>query len=493
MFLLELRGYKEVDGVMDFSDSPKGLNNSIMIIIIMIIQFINRETELGFLNKKFKTKNTEFIPIYGRRRVGKTELILEFIKDKPSVYFLSSIIEEKENLKKISDLLAEFFDDNALRLNGFKDWESVFIYLGLKKKKFVFVIDEFPYLAGVNKGISSIFQAGWDQYLKDSNIFFILCGSSIGMMYKEVLSYGAPLYGRRTGQIELKSMLFKESVNFFPKYSIEDKVIVYSILGGIPAYLKMFDHKSNLHKNIENILDKNHPFFNEPEILVKEELRESSKYMSILKAIAFGKTKLNDISNYTEIERTTLFKYIEVLIELGFIEKQLPVTEKNQQKSKKGLYFMKDEFFNFWFKFIFPFKSEIEINKTNDILTKIIKEMNQYVGHGFENICRQLIWDFNSITFNKSGRWWNKDEEIDIVCLDEQKRESLFVECKWSSLTEKKASQILEELKEKSKFVEWERKKEYFGLIGKKILGKEKLRKEGFFVWDLEDIKKLMG
>ena len=154
---------------------------------------------------------------------------------------------------------------------------------------------------------------------------------------------------------------------------------------------------------------------------------------------------------------------------------------------------MKDEFFNFWFKFIFPFKSEIEINKTNDILTKIIKEMNQYVGHGFENICRQLIWDFNSITFNKSGRWWNKDEEIDIVCLDEQKRESLFVECKWSSLTEKKASQILEELKEKSKFVEWERKKEYFGLIGKKILGKEKLRKEGFFVWDLEDIKKLMG
>ncbi|HLD57650.1 MAG TPA: ATP-binding protein [archaeon] len=460
----------------------------------MIIQFVDRDYELDFLNKKFRSKEAEFVPIYGRRRVGKTELILEFIKDKPAVYFLSSLIEDKENLKKISELLGDFFNDTALKLNQFSDWGSVFLYLSekAKTKRFIFVIDEFPYLARIKKGISSIFQAGWDQHMKSSNVFLILCGSSIGMMYKEVLAYKAPLYGRRTGQIELKSMLFKDAVEFFPNYSFEDKIRAYALLGGIPAYLKTFDSKISIDKNIENMLNKSHVLFNEPEILVKEELREPSKYMAILKAIAFGKTKVNEISNYTEIERTTLFKYLNVLEELGFIEKQLPVTEKNPHKSKKGLYFLKDEFFSFWFKFIFPFKSEIEIGEADKVIKKIGEGLNQHIGYGFENICRQIIWDLKPIGFTKSGRWWDKDKEIDIVCLEEQKKEALFIECKWSSLKEGDARKVLEGLKEKSKSVDWKRAKENFGLIGKKILGKENLKKDGFFVWDLEDLEKLL-
>jgi len=472
-----------------------------MIIIIMIRMFVNREEELKMLEKKHKKSSFECIVVYGRRRVGKTQLIKRFIEGKKAIYFLADKRGSENNLSRFVISVAEHFDEMPVQTSGFDD---AFKYIGKKcgKKRLIIVFDEFSYLVEKDGSIPSVFQLIIDEILKETNIFLILCGSSISMMEIGVLSYKSPLYGRRTGQILLKPLKFKYLKHFFPTYPIVKRVEAYAILSGIPAYLSEFDAEKSLMQNIENtFLTPTHMFYIEPEMLLREELREPASYFNILQAIASGCTKMTEIANKARFEVKDIPIYINTLIRLGFVKKINPVTEMH--KTKKSLYYISDNFFSFWFSFILENKSKIEGLEKQDVIEKIKKHINQYMGRRFEELCEHFLWEIKKnidMDFNKAGKWWGyrrenserKEVEIDLVCLDEQKREILFVECKWSSLTEKKASHILEELKNKSKSVEWNREKEYFGLFGKKILGKEKLRKEGFFVWDLEDIEKLV-
>ncbi len=456
----------------------------------MRIQFIDRRQELAFLNERYLSRKAEFIPLFGRRRVGKTALLREFAKGKPCVYYVADLVGEKEQLNGISDLLARHFSDTALSLNPFDNWGKVLAYVGekTKKERLVLIIDEFPYLARVNKAVSSVFQKGWDIHLRNSQVFLVLCGSSVGMMYEEVLAYKAPLYGRRTGQIELRALPFSEARFFFPRCSFEEQVKCYTFAGGIPAYLEALG-EGPLEKQMASTFSPNHMLYREPDFLLREELREPASYFSILKAIAFGQTKLNDISQHTGIERTTLSKYLEVLDRLGFVERVLPVTERLPHKSRKGLYRLKDEFFAFWFRFVFPFRSDIEKGDTTQVHSQIMKQFPAHTGQVFETICIQLLPSL-PLPFSPAiaGRWWDKDKEIDIVCLDDTRQQAIFLECKWSALSEQKARQILRELQEKMPFVEGTRTKEYGGLLAKKVAGKENLRKEGYVVFDADDL-----
>ncbi len=455
--------------------------------------FVNRKRELKFLEEKYRLNSAQMIVVYGRRRVGKTFLLKHFAKNKDHVYYLCSKEPEAEQVKEISGKFGELFGDTALKINPFSKWGDLFEYLHEKSgsKKIVFIIDEFPFLASVNNATTSVFQKYWDEQLSGTSVYLVLCGSSVAMMEKETLSYKSPIYGRRTGQWKVTPFDFSDFTKMFPeKFSAESMIKYYSITGGVPFYLEKFDIKKSLEENISNyVFRKGEVLYDEGESLLKQELQEPDTYMSILKAIAVGNSKQSEIANFVGVPSTSLPRYLTTLIKLDIIEKLLPITEN--QKSKKSLYEIKDGFFRFWFKFVYPNRSYIEEENFQKLKHVIDRDFNSFLGKTFENICKQSIHVMDiPIKPTKAGRWWDKDIEIDLLCIDENKKEALFLECKWSDIKEKEARQLMFELKEKSKHVKYTRKKEYFGLIAKNIDGKGNLKKEGFILFDINDIAK---
>ncbi len=463
----------------------------------MIMKFINRKDELAFLNERFKSDSAELLIIYGRRRIGKTELLLQFAKDKPHLYFLASETSERDNLQEIFKRLYELFKDDVLALE--KTWDNLFKYLA-KKNRLIIIIDEFPYLISQNKAIPSLFQRGWDIYLKDSKIFMVLTGSSVGMMEEHTLLYKAPLYGRRTGQWKVEPFKFEELAKFFPHYALEDIIRVYGALDSIPAYLAKFDPQSDFWKNIkENNLKKGSFLYDETDFLLKQELREPKVYKNILKAIALSSTKFSEILNFTGMDKSNLFAYLDVLESLNITEKRIPILDK--PKSKKGRYFIKDNFFKFWFRYVLPNLSSLEEGNVDIVLKKIRDDYDNYVGRSvFEHICMDFLWQIaNKLPFNPEkigGQWGTTTKEkkttsyeIDIVALNDQTKEILFCECKWQDKVN--AKKILEELKEKVKYVQWhnDKRKEYYMIFAKSF--KEKIKEKNLMLFDLKDLEKI--
>jgi hypothetical protein len=437
----------------------------------MGMRFIDREREITSLKKFWEGRDPQLIVIYGKRRVGKTELIKQFIKDKPHIYFLAQKISEQENLKMLGKLVGEYFDDDLLRVNGFNNWQMFFEYLRKHiKERIVIAIDEFPYLAESNKGISSIFQYGWDEYLKETPVYLILCGSSISMMEQEVLGYKAPLYGRRTGQILLKPFDFYQASEFFPELPFEKKLTFFSIVGGNPSYLSKITPEDSIEGNLrKNFLSPEAPLYNEVEFILHEELREPRNYFAILKAIAFNKTKVSEIVNETGFEKSILHKYLFVLEDLQIIEKEVPITEKNPQKSRKGIYKLQDQFFKFWFKYILPNKSKIEEGKIDTVVNIIMEDFNTIVAENYEKVAQDILKrnEERFFSIENVGRWWDKNEEIDLVALNGSENKILFGEVKWSN--KPIGIDIYENLKRKAKLVQWGKdgRVEYFSLFSK--------------------------
>lgn len=437
------------------------------------MKFVNREEELALLNNLYKKASFQFIPVYGRRRVGKTRLVQEFIQGKPAIYYLADSVSEVEQLKNLGREVGNHFKDSILQEAGFKDWYQFFEYLAKKssRKRIAMIIDEFPYLVNSNRAISSIFQKGIDTHLKNSSVFLILLGSSIGMMEREMLFYKAPLYGRRTASLEINEMSFDSLKDFFPKIKFDDLVAIYGIAGGIPAYLEMINQDEGIFENIKQIILKKRTFlYNEVEFLLREELREPRNYFVILRSIAQGKRKLSEIINDTGFEKTLLSRYLDILRKLRLIDKEVPITDKDPERSKQGLYKIHDKFFSFWFRYIFPNRSKLEIGDVDYVMKIIDGTFDHYLSFIFENICkdtcRKLIKE-GKIHFTSIGRWWSRNEEIDVVALDEENRIACFGECKWSN--KKVGEDVFRELLRKSSLVEWEkgRRKDCFIMFSK--------------------------
>lgn len=458
----------------------------------MLLHFIDREQELKILEDKYASNKPELIPIYGRRRVGKTELIRQFIKDKPHFYFLA---KKKRLGDELERFRLKFSKDFNVFIQEVKSWDAVFEEICNHKQgeRLVVVIDEFPFWVEKDTSILSDFQHLWDEVLKGKNIFLILCGSYVSIMENDVLGYKSPLYGRRTGQIEVNRLGFREFVKFFPRWNLDEVIKAYGALDGVPFYIKEFEIGKSFTENVNCTFWKSGSILNkEAEFLLAQELREVEVYLSIMRSIFEGASKLNEIATKSSVEITNINKYINVLIDLKFIATESPVIV-NVPKRKNYVYKISDNFFSFWLSYVYPFKDDIEIGEIAHLKTFFAKDYDRYIGFVFENVCKQIVRNFRlPIGQTKLGRWWHKDKEIDLVCLDENKKEALFFECKWSALSESKARNILEELEGKSKFVGWKRKKEYFGLFGKRVFGKEELRKEGFVVFDLKDMEKAL-
>jgi hypothetical protein len=436
------------------------------------MEFVNREAELDFLNKKWSENKSQLVIIYGKRRVGKTELCIQFAKDKPHIYFLCERIASHKQLQKFTQMLSEYFKDEFLPQEGFKDWETAFKYIANKREKLIVIIDEFPYLAETDKSTPSTFQKAWDIHLKNSKVYLMLLGSSISMMEKTVLFYKAPLYGRRTGQFLIKPFKFKQVRETFPDKTFDEILAIYSIVGGTPLYLNKFYGKNYLDVVKDEILKKGQPLYEEVEFLLREELKEPRNYFVILEALSLGKHKISEIINETGFDKGTTSRYISILDSLQITKKEIPVTEKIPEKSRKGIYVIDDNFFNFWFRFVFKNKSFLEENRIAEVSSKVKEAMPQLMSENYERVSGEILFNAIleeklSVKFETYGRWWDRNEEIDLIALNNRTNEILFGEVKWSNKVV--GTNIYEDLKRKSQKVEWGKKnrKEYFALFSK--------------------------
>jgi len=401
--------------------------------------FVNRIEELNYLEKLHKEQDAHFIIMYGRRRIGKTELLKQFSKNKKHLFFSSDLSSEQEQLKQFSEKIFWLTEESFLQTQPFGSWEALLRYIfdHLVTKIPLIIIDEFPYLCISNPALPSVLQKIWDEKGKKSNIFLILCGSYMSFMEKEVLGSKSPLFGRRTGQVVLHPLSFEDLKFFFPRYSEGDKVFAYSILGGTPAYLQRFSDHKTIEQNVkEEILNKNGFLFSEPRFLLIEELREPAIYFSILKAIAFGRTRLNEIVQETGIsDPHKVNKYLSVLRELRIVKREVPITEDKPYKSRKGIYLLADPFFRFWFRYVLPNMSYLEEGDLDFVWEEKIKpSLDIFAGFTFEDICFQRLKNLNRKNMlpfkaRSIGRWWNNKEEIDIVAYDDQ-QSFIFGECK---------------------------------------------------------------
>lgn len=413
--------------------------------------FVNREKELQLLDDEYLKDSFTFSVIYGRRRVGKTTLLKNYIQDKPAIYFLVTLENELIVLKRFQNIVADFFDDDFLRELDLKGFEQLFQYITKKNfdKKLIIIIDEFQYLTKINSSMPSLFQYIIDELLKNKNIHLILCGSIISMMYKQTLSYDSPLYGRRTSAIKLEALEFKYISKFFPKKNQNELIELYALLYGVPKYLEMFKEQDNIFKAIEkNILDRNAYLYDEPRFILQNEVNEPISYFSILEVIAGGEHKIGNIAGKLGKNVQNITSFISKLIELDIIYKEVPITENHPNKSKKGLYFIKDNFFRFWFLYVLKYKSQLELDNTQYVLNKIKENFSGYVAKTYEDIC--INYTLKNYNLLKCGRWWSKENEIDIVGVS---TDYIVVgECKYSN--KKVGLNILEELKIKSKKID---------------------------------------
>jgi hypothetical protein len=473
-------------------------------------KFINREKELSFLNKLYNNKESDLFILYGRRRIGKTKLALEFIKNKPSVYYMCTEEGDLINIKQFQKELSLIVDNdfNNLKIDNWNDLFTLFFKYYTKKEKLVIVIDEFPYLIKKNSDIPSIFQKVWDQLLINKNIILILTGSSISIMEKKVLNIKSPLYGRRTAQWELEPINFNHFQLFLPKYNIKDLCKIYFVFGGIPAYLLKLDPNKSVKDNIvEQIFTKGNFLNQEGNLLLNYEFSETTNYKLILSAIAQGHQKQKEIVDYTHLDYSLVSKYLFVLKNLSLIVEEIPITENKRFKGR--LYKIKDNYLEFWFKYLFLNKSFIESHTALDAYNFYEKNIDLYYGRKFEELINDLFLSYKlpfSGKYTDFGRMWGavpkkqilddgaSTYEIDVVGLDKiNKKNILFCEVKWSDNIN--ANNVMSSLTKKAKYVKWgfeDRVEEYIVVarsFTKKISSFNDLPVKCF---DLEDISKLL-
>ena len=434
-------------------------------------RFIDREFEMRALEKEYAKETASFVIVYGRRRVGKTTLLSEFAKNKRTIYFLATQESEAVNRNIFKEKAAEALHNELLSDAVIDKWDTIFraIVSDNKGEKIVVIIDEFQYLGKTNPAFPSVFQKIWDEILKESNMMLILCGSLISMMVSQTLVYSSPLYGRRTAQIRMKQIPFQYYHEFCRDLSLKEQIERYAVTGGVPKYIESFSDSDDIFTGIaDNILDLSGYLYEEPYFLLQQEVSELGSYFSVLRAIAFGNRKLADMASVIGVKATDLTRTLKTLIDLDLVERDVPVTEKNPEKSKKGLYRIKDNYIQFWFTFIYPNQSDIERGNTEYVVEKIKKSfVRSHVAFIYEDICRELLIQNKQLPyhFSKVGRYWDKNTEIDIVAVNEEEKVILFGECKyWSNCVD---VDVFYDLVEKSKKVSWNRedRKEIFALF----------------------------
>ncbi|MBM4248756.1 MAG: ATP-binding protein [Euryarchaeota archaeon] len=456
-----------------------------------MVRFIDREAETAFLEERYRSGGFELVVLYGRRRVGKTEILKRFVRGKPHLYYLADKRGTARNALRLRKEMAGALGEPeiaATELDELFRW-----YSGKAGPRPLIVIDEFPYLVEKDDSIPSVFQLLADGVLSERKAMLVLCGSSLGMMEKAALGAKSPLYGRRTGHWKVLALPFWEARRFIPGAPAERCIGFYSVLGGVPHYLEKFSSDRDTIDNIDReVLSRSGRLYEEIDFLLMEELREPDAYKAILEAIASGRGKAIEIAQLSRIPAQDIDKYLKVLTRLGIVGRDRPVTEG--PKSKRSRYFIADPLFRLWFTFCEPRKSELELGETASCRELMERQLPAFVGKAFEPLCREHLASRFPGRWPRLGRWWGAkrengkrvEVEIDIVGLNDRTGESLFGECKWSEGVDGTA--LLAGLKKKAACVEWRRgaRTETFALFARSF--KRRPTPAGAILFDLGDI-----
>jgi AAA+ ATPase superfamily predicted ATPase len=453
-----------------------------LFIIIMLPQFYNRARELQFLEKRYASGKPELLIIYGRRRTGKTSLIREFLNRKKGIYHLCTKDSIAENIKSLAFKIAKFTGKDHLK--ALDSWDAIFSAISeIKAKKIPIILDEFPYLIELDRAIPSQFQHLWDERLyKDERILLLLCGSSISIMETEVLGVKSPLYGRRTGSWKVTPFTPSDLRKIFPAMDLQTFIGMWSVFGSLPNYFLPYDKRKSLEQNIkELILNKGSFLYEEPKMLLREEFREPRNIYLILKSIASGLCTPGKIQNSAGIDRGNISKYLEMLLETNILG-----YERLYHKKRGGIYFIDDNLFNFWFKFVYPHLSELEMGKSEAVFNDI--DLNVYISGRFERLVQELLM----MKGYQTSRYIFKDLEIDALAFDEKNKRCIIGEVKWEN--KPIGFDILNSLKEKAQQVPVPKGYSKHLLLVSRSGFKdvEKMKNEAE-LWDLEMIERMLA
>lgn len=405
------------------------------------VMFINREAEREQLEQLYRSQAAQLFILYGRRRVGKTELLRFFCADKSHIFFVATLSADASQLAAFSQEIWRFLHGEMVEGFTFPTWEAAFNTLATLPGRPVVVLDEVTYLIEGNKSIPSILQKVWDERLRDSGIFLVLCGSYMGIIEREILNYRAPLYGRRTGVNYLRPLHLPAAAAFFPNYSASEQIEAWAVLGGMPYYLHIFSDQQDIYANIhQHILSNQGTLHNEPQLLLMEELRDPRNYFSILRAIAQGRTRLNEIAQAVgEKDGRAVSRYLDILRQMRVIEREVPVTERQPEKSRRGIYQLQDAFLRFWFRFVHPNQGSLGMGLGTAVLEQRVRPgFDQFMGYAFEDAAQEYLARLaqgGRLPFlpERIGRWWLADDEIDVVAINDTNRALLVGECKWTA------------------------------------------------------------
>jgi AAA+ ATPase superfamily predicted ATPase len=422
--------------------------------------FHDREIELATLESLYAQDGGTLLILYGRRRVGKTTLIQRFLEGKRGLYLLATEESGTENLGYFRSLVADFLGDDLVREAVGLSWEKLAARFTTATGKKVLVIDEFQYLCTSNPAFSSLMQRMYDTVLKPAGVMVVLCGSYIRMMESETLNYDSPLYGRRDGRIRLTQIPFRYFGDFLPGRSEDERIQYFAVTGGVPRYIEMMTHSSDLQTAIdERILDPQSMLFEEPFFLLSHEVRDIGSYFTLLKTLAAGHRRPSEIAATMQIKQTSLSKLLSALMQLDLVERTVPVTEENPEKSKKGLYSIKDHFLSFWFRFVFPYRSSLSMRDFTHARENLRQNfVSGQVSRVFEDICAEKLWALSEKgafggPLQKVAPWWDSRTEIDCVGLGIDRTTLVSAECRYS--VHRIGPAVLADLKRKTERIPW--------------------------------------
>ena len=406
--------------------------------------FVGRQPELDLLDRLWGSKKAELLLLYGRRRVGKSRLLAHWQEKSGCdriLFWVAEPTSSTDQLRRFSQALY-LFERNETAPNKFiyDDWGQAFRAIAkiAEKERVAVFLDEFTYLLELEVGIAAKLQHAWDQELKNSDLLLVISGSHIGMMNKHILNDQAPLYGRATSQLNLLPLPFGATSKYFPKYKPHERVALYSMLGGIPAYWEKFDPDLSVSDNIRfQFLAPGSVLKDEPILLLQDFLQDTHNYVGILRAIAHGDRTISNISTFTGIDRTAIPSFMKALIATDFVARRVPVTTK--ETSRLGNYYITDPWLRFYYRFLFGKQGNLSRGAQNQAIEEIKKYLIDFIGtHTWEELCQEwllLASDNNGVpyTLNEIGSFWNANAQIDVVGMNSMTRTLVLGECKWGT------------------------------------------------------------
>jgi uncharacterized protein len=420
--------------------------------------FIGRSRELNELNRLYGSSKAEFLILYGRRRIGKTRLVTRWLETEKqrAIFWIAEPTSSVDQLRSFSQTIFGFETQSQPPADmTYGDWRSAFEALSrlAENERLAVVIDEFTYLLQSEPAVSAYLQHAWDHTLSKANLFLIISGSPLGMMYRQVLSYQAPLYGRSSANLLLQPLPFGVTQSFYPNYAADERVAVYAMLGGVPAYWERFNPDKSITENIRSVfLNYSGAMHDEPRLLLADFLRDLHNYVSVFRAIANGAGTPKEIARFSGLDEKHVPQYLTLLSDTGFIARRVPVTQPHA--TRLGRHYITDPFLRFYYRFLARRQSQLALGIDEQALEEIKRHLLDFIGtYTWEEICQEWLLRATGharLPFlpDQVGSAWTRKAQIDVVGINSMEKTLILGECKWSPKA--MGREVLENLVEKT-------------------------------------------